>query len=175
MKATDVVLGSLEEDSGYIKRTVEGLTSKELAWSPAPHSNSIMFLYWHVTRGEDMWINRALLGGKDIYESGGWFKKFGTPAQDTGFGYDIAKLKSWPMPSLQLMQEYAAAVRAGTVAYLKKLTEKQLEEPKDFGFMKGTVGTALTHVVSEVGEHTGQIAYVRGIIKGITPEVPPEK
>ncbi len=177
MNAIDMVLASLEENRRYIADAIKGLTADELAWSPKPHSNTIIFLMWHLARIEDLWINRILLAGKELYETEGWYKKFGTPAQDNGFAYDVAKLKAWPVPKIELLQDYAAVIRKKTIGYLKSLTEKQLDEPMDFGWSKGTRGSALSHLISEVGEHSGQIGYIKGIMKGIEPPpaFPPAK
>jgi uncharacterized damage-inducible protein DinB len=169
MKLNEFILASLTESKEYIDRAINVLSEEELSFQPKPHSNSIAFLLWHVARVEDLWINRILQGGKEIYESEGWHKKFGTPAQDSGFGYDINKLKSWPVPSKTLLEDYAGAVRRKTRDYLAILDDKKLDEGKDFGWRKGTIGTALSHLITEVGEHTGQIGYIKGIIKGIEP------
>jgi len=175
MKAIELIMQSLGENREYIENAIKGLSQEELAWRPKPHSNSIAFLLWHLARVEDLWINRILLGGKEVYEAAGWNKKFGTPAQDSGFGYDVAKLNSWPVPKLALLKEYAGVVREKTLAYLKSVNEKKLDEPKDFGWRKGTVGTALSHLISEIGEHSGQIGYLRGIMRGIENPPPPPK
>jgi len=175
MKVTDLIAKALEESSGHVSRATKDLTRDELAWRPRPHSNCIAFIMWHVARGEDLWINRILLGGKELYESDGWYKKFKTQPQDSGFGYDVAKLDDWPVPSLSLLKEYAAAVRARTLDYLQTLNAAALDKPRDFGFMKGTTGWALSHVVNELAEHGGQIGYIRGIMKGIEPLPPPPK
>ena len=172
MNAIDIILQSLEENDKYVQDTLSFLTEKELAWSPEPHSNSIIFLMWHLGRVEDFWISQVLKRGKQIYETEGWYKKFNTTAQDSGMGFDLAKIKTWPIPSLELAEEYRAAVRKITVAYIKSLTEKQLDEPRDFGWSKATTGWALKHLICEVGEHSGQIDYIRGIMKGI--QQPPE-
>jgi uncharacterized damage-inducible protein DinB len=173
MKVSDFIVKSLTESQEYVADAIKGLSQAELAWRPKPHSNSIAFLLWHVTRGEDLWINRILLGEKELYEAKGWYKKFGTPAQDSGFGYDVAKLDSWPVPGLSLLKEYAAAVREKTLIYLKSLTAAKLDEARDFGWRKGTTGSALSHLITEVAEHSGQIGYLRGIMKGIQPLPPP--
>jgi uncharacterized damage-inducible protein DinB len=173
MNLAQFIEQSLAESREYIDRTLQGLSDQDLVFHPAVHSNSIAFLLWHLARVEDLWISRVLLGGKEIYESEGWYKQFATPPQDSGFGYDVSKLKAWPVPKLELLKDYAGAVRTKTLAYLKKLDEKSLDEPKDFGWRKGTVGGALTHLVMEIGEHTGQIGYIKGIIKGLEP-VPPQ-
>jgi len=175
MKATDFVAMSLEESSGYISMAVKGLSQAELAWRPKPHSNCIAFLMWHLTRGEDLWINRILLEKKELYESEDWYKKFKTPPQDSGFGYDVAKLDAWPVPLLSLLQDYAASVRRNTLAYLKTLTAAGLGKARDFGWRKGTTGSALAHLITEVAEHSGQIGYLRGVMKGIEPLPPPPK
>ncbi len=172
MKAIDLILQALEENEKYVQDALKYLKEDELTWRPEPHSNSIIFLMWHLARAEDYWINQALGGGKQRYETEGWYKKFGTVAQDSGNGYDVAKLKAWPVPPLQLVNEYRAAIRKTAVAYISSLTEKQLDEEKDFWWGKITVGSALKHLVCEVGEHSGQIGYIKGIIKGIEP--PPD-
>jgi len=172
MNAIDIILHSLEENEKYVQDALKWLSDDELKWSPEPHSNSIIFLMWHLARVEDLWINRILKAGKDQYETEGWYKKFGTAAQDGGMGYDVAKLKAWPVPALKLVNEYKAAVRKTAIAYISSLTEKQLDEPRDFGWSKGTTGSALKHLICEVGEHSGQIGYIKGILKGIEP--PPD-
>jgi uncharacterized damage-inducible protein DinB len=176
MEIKDFIQKTLAESKEYIDQAIKGLSADELAFRPKPHSNSIAFLLWHLARVEDLWINRNILGEKEIYASYEWNKKFGTPAQDNGFGYDVKKLDTWPVPKLELLQAYATAVRGKTQAYLNTLSENTLDEPRDFGWRKGTTGSALSHLVTEVGEHTGQIGYIRGIMKGIEPPPPrPEK
>jgi uncharacterized damage-inducible protein DinB len=144
MKTTEFIESSLTESKEYISQAIKGLSPDELSFRPKSHSNSIAFLLWHLARVEDLWINRILLGGKELYELDGWYQKFGTPPQDNGFGYDLKKLDAWPVPTLELLQAYAASVRGKTQVYLKTLNEKQLDEPKDFGWRKGTIGSALS-------------------------------
>jgi uncharacterized damage-inducible protein DinB len=175
MKIGVFILKSLEENTGYIEDAVKKLDKKELCFFPEPHSNSIAFLMWHLARVEDLWINRVLRGSQEIYQKDDWYKRFGTPAQDNGIGYDVKKLAAWKVPSLELLHSYAAAVRTTTAEYLKTLKASDLDEPKDFGWSKGTVGSALSHLVSEVGEHAGQIGYIKGMMKGIEPMPPPPK
>ena len=173
MRIGEFIEKSLAESNGYVNEAIKGLSTDQLAFRPQRHSNSIAFLLWHLARVEDLWINRILLGGKEIYELGGWYKKFGTPAQDSGFGYDVKTLDAWPIPKLELLRAYAAAVREKTKVYINALNTKKMDESKDFGWSRGTIGSALSHLITEVGEHTGQIGYIRGIMKGIEPPEPP--
>ena len=88
MNAIELIILSLKENEGYIDDAIKNLTPDELAWSPKPHSNTIAFLMWHLARVEDLWINRLLKGGKELYEEKGWYQKFSTAAQDTGAFFD---------------------------------------------------------------------------------------
>jgi uncharacterized damage-inducible protein DinB len=173
LNTIEFVEKSLDENSKYIYSAVKGLSQQELSFRVKPFSNSIAFLLWHLARVEDLWINRNILGEKELYDSYGWFEKFGTSAQDNGFGFDVKKLDAWPVPKLELIQSYAAAVRGKTQAYLKTVVELDLDEAKDFRWSKGTTGTALSHLICEIGEHAGQIGYIRGIMRGIEPPGPP--
>jgi uncharacterized damage-inducible protein DinB len=172
MKAIELILQALEENDKYVQDALKYLKEEELTWRPEPHSNSIIFLMWHLARVEDLWINRILKGGKELYETQNWYTQFKTPAQDNGGFYDVAALMNWPVPALKLLNEYRVAVRKSAILFISSLSEKQLDEPKDFGWSKGTTGSALKHLVCEVGEHSGQIGYIKGIMKGIEP--PPD-
>jgi uncharacterized damage-inducible protein DinB len=175
MNINEFIGKSLAESKEYINQAIKGLSADELSFRPKPHSNSIAFLLWHLARIEDMWINRILLGEKEMYESEGWYKKFVTPVQDSGFGFDVKKIDAWPVPALELLQAYATAVRGKTQVYLNALNEQKLDESKDFGWRKGTTGSALSHLVMEIGEHSGQIGYIKGIMKGIESPTPPPR
>jgi uncharacterized damage-inducible protein DinB len=175
MKISDFIMKSLEESRRDIEESIKNLSEEELVFSPKAHSNSIIFLMWHLARVEDMWINRIIMGTKEIYESDGWYKKFRTVTQDNGIGFDQSKLAAWPAPKLALLQQYAAAVRAKTQDFLTSQDDKSLDELKDLGWTKGRVGSVLSHLVTEVAGHSGQIGYISGILKGLGPMGPPPK
>jgi len=111
MDIKPVLLKSLDESQEYLIKALEELSEEDITWSPKEGSNSIIFILWHVTRVEDIWINRILLNNKEIYESEGWQELLGTPIKESGFQYDIEKLRSWPIPNLDALKRYATAVR----------------------------------------------------------------
>jgi uncharacterized damage-inducible protein DinB len=174
MDLKQFITQSLTENTDYVMRAVKDLTPAELAYRPKPHSNSIAFLCWHLARVEDLWISR-LRGTQHLYETAGWYKKFGTPAGDFGFGYGVAELDAYKPAPADVMTGYAQAVRKQTLAYLDKLDFSTLDTVKDFGHRQASIGWALTHLVDEVGEHSGQIGYLRGIQKGIEPMPAPQR
>jgi uncharacterized damage-inducible protein DinB len=135
----------------------------------------VLLSRWHLARIEDIWINKFLLGEMEMYELEGWYRKFGTPEQDSGFGFDVKKIDAWPVPTLELLQAYATAVRGKTQDFLNALNEQKLDESKDLGWGKGAIGSAGSHLVMEVGEHTGQIGYIRGFMKGNESPTPPPR
>jgi uncharacterized damage-inducible protein DinB len=175
MKISEFIMKSLEESRGDIENSIKNLAEEELTFRPKTHSNSIIFLMWHLARVEDMWINRMILGTKEKYEADGWYKKFRTGAQENGIGFDLSKLAAWPVPDLGLLQQYSSAVRAKTLDYLTGLDDKSLDELKDLGWTKGRVGSILSHLVTEVGGHSGQIGYIYGILKSLGPNGAPPK
>ncbi len=172
MDLKEFIIASLTESREYVDRAVAGLTIDELAFRPERHSNSIIFLVWHLARVEDIWINRVLKDGEELYTTEKWYGKFGTAPQDMGFGFDADKLDEWPVPSLKLAKEYANAVRRTTLSYLEDLDLGKLDVKMPYREQGITVGGALAHLVTEIGEHSGQIGYLRGLQRGIE-QVPP--
>ena len=167
MEAKDIILASLNESWGYLTRALDGLTQEDVAWAPAPHSHSLAFILWHVTRAED-WVKEFIGRDGTIYETEGWRKKLGTPA-DGGTGYTEEQLRSWPAPKLDDLRAYAQAVRERTLALLDSLApEDLLEEPRP-EHPRETVGSILTHLITEVALHVGQIDYLSGVHRGLKP------
>ena len=169
MDIKDVLLNSLEESQSYMNKSLNELNTEEFSWSPRPDCNSVIFIYWHVARTEDMWVNRIIKGGNDIYEVDGWEQKLGTPPGEMGYGYDEEKLKSWPAPDIEVLKKYAEAVRETTVNYINSIDEEELSREVALRTRKITVLGSLSHLITEIALHAGQIDYIRGMIKGLNP------
>lgn len=170
MEAVEMVVKSLEQSRGELTKALNGLTQEEIAWSPKPDCNSIAFIIWHMTRVEDMFTNRLIQGKAEMYESDAWSGKLGTPPGDTGGGgrYTFEQLCAWPVPSVAALVGYHDAVRKNTLALVQTLTPAKLDEnPVTTGRIPGSVGALLDRLITEVAQHTGQIAYLRGQQRGI--------
>ena len=168
MEATEVILRSLEQSQEYMTGALDGLTPEEVAWSPGAECNSIGFILWHVIRVEDFFVNTMFQHENEIYEAEGWRDKMGTPAEGTGARYTVEQLQSWPVPKLADLLAYAKSVRSKTLAFIKSVTPEKLAEtvirpnrPPE------TVDQRLGHITTEIAMHTGQIAYLRGIQRGL--------
>ena len=170
MYGVKLVEDTLLEMDDELKGALDGLTPDELSWRPTTWANSIGFTLWHVTRAEDLWIQKSTQGIPQLFETGEWAGKWGIPSDHHGAGYDEDKLASFPNPPLEELLGYYGAVRQHTIKYLGQLTEEglvgSLKAPvprhKDY-----TVGRMFSHLLSEIGQHLGHIRYVRGLQRGL--------
>jgi hypothetical protein len=167
MQATDAMLKSLEQSQGYLTKALDGLTQEEAVWSPAAESNSIAFILWHVTRVEDFFVIRVIQRGVELYEAEGWREKLGTPAKDTGFDYTLEQLRTWPVPKLEIIRGYSESVRKKTLALLNSISPERLSELARPDRSPDSIGDILCRITTEIALHVGQIAYIRGIQRGL--------
>jgi hypothetical protein len=102
---------------------------------------------------------------KELYETKKWQEKLGTPTK--AYGYTVEELQAWPAPKLQILREYANSVRESTLAFLNSLPAKRLSEVPRPDRSPDSIGTTLGHMSTEIALHVGQIAYLRGIQRGL--------
>jgi hypothetical protein len=167
MQLAEAIVKSLEQSWGYQTKALDGLTQEEAAWSPAAESNSIAFILWHVTRVEDFFVVRVILRETELYESEGWRQKLGTPAKETGFDYTVEQLLAWTVPKLEIIGGYSESVRKRTLALLNSIAPERLSEVARPDRSPDTIGAILCRITTEVALHTGQIAYIRGLRRGV--------
>ncbi len=167
MEAKELVVRSLEQSQRYLTKALDGLTQEEAAWSPSPECNSIAFILWHNVRVEDRSVNRLIQNETELYEAEGWQRKLGTPAQETGGRYTLEQLQAWPIPKLGTLQGYANSVREKTLAFIKSVTTKKLSEVPNPERSPDSVIAMLGHMSTEIAMHVGQIAYLRGVQRGL--------
>lgn len=160
----------LEEADRDMAIAMNGLTAAERRHQPGPESNHIDFIVWHVARVEDMWIQMFAQGKPPIWESGGWSEKLGIPTKEIGFGFTIEQARDLPVYDYDLMDEYAKEVRASTLAYIDTATVEELSKPRKTpnpNWDPFCMGFALARIQVELNQHIGNIAYIRGLQRGI--------
>ena len=164
-----IVDAGLKEVFGDLKRALDGLDEYELHWRPTLESNSIDWIVWHMAMGEDYWINTRLSERGTVWLSEGWPERSGVFVEGTGFGQTLEQIRAMPELDVALMVEYYGAVRERTEEFFAD----EIEEA-DLGRVIGmiesepiTVAGALGHLLAEVGEHLGQVDYVRGMMRGL--------
>ena len=167
MEAKNLILGILEQSQGYLTKALDGLTQEEAAWSPRVQCNSIVFTFWHIIRVEDFFVTRVIQRQVELYEAKDWRQKLGTPAKETGYQYTAEQLQDWPVPKLEVLRGYASSVRENTLAFLKNLTPEKLSTLARPDRPPDTIGAILVRISTEISLHVGQIAYLRGIQRGL--------
>ena len=169
MEAPEVVAQALGRLEIVMEKSLDGLTSDQLAIQPHPESNSIGWLCWHLTRIQDDHISN-LAGTEQTWIKEEWYSKFKLPPDSTdyGTGDSIERVRSFRAPSAQILLDYYKAVNCNIQKYLNSLTPQQMDSPvNDTRWAPPpSVGVRLISVIGDSTQHVGQIAYLRGLISG---------
>jgi uncharacterized damage-inducible protein DinB len=149
-----------------VAEAVEGLDADQLRRSPAPGTNSIGWLVWHLTRVQDHHVSE-LLGSDQIWVSGDWAARCGLDADpsNTGYGHGDDEVRSVAPESADVLVGYLGAVDARTRTLLEGLTADDLDRVVDRRWDPPvTLGVRLVSIADDCLEHVGQAAYVRGLL-----------
>ena len=158
---------ALDEYTDDLRRAVDGLAPAERRFQPTPDSHHIDFVLWHIARVEDNWVQQFGRGVESVWERGGWPAKLGLPEQGNGWGYTAEQVAELPQFDLDLLNEYADSVRAGTIEFLDGLSPDDLDHRPDPARPQNSIGRMLSHVIVEESQHVGQVAYLRGMQRGL--------
>ena len=170
MKWQQLIIDIYSEISRELERALDGLTIDDLNQQPHPDCNSIGWLAWHLTRCQDG-ANEDLMGEEQLWVKDKWYARFNRAPDPTDMGYghsskDVAAFKS---PNSKVLMEYHHAVFEQTIRYINsKFSETELEREFVNPTFPGinTVRALLLGVISDNLQHVGQVAYVRGLLKG---------
>ena len=165
MDAKELILRSLEQSQGYLTGAMDGLTQEEAAWCPTAECNNIAYILWHMARVEDFFVNRVIQREKELYEAEGWQEKLGTPVK--AYQYTLEELQAWPVPKLEVISEYYDSVREKTLAFINSIPAEKLAEVPRPDRSPDSIGVILDRNSTEMALHIGQIAYLRGVQRGL--------
>ena len=163
----EAIRSGLEEYLEGLMRAVQGLTPAELRWQPTLQTNHIAWQVWHMARVEDRWVCKFLKNTTEVWVSEGWADRFGMDHESVGFGHTMEEVRSMPDISLTDLMAYYEAVRAVTLKWLEQATDDNLLKEyhhQQRGPVKGT--WIVGHILVEESQHTGQVAMIRGMIRG---------
>ena len=164
----DAIKSGLDEYYGKLKQTVEGLTPDELLWQPGPESNHILWTVWHMARVSDRWANSTVLGGDELWTSGGWAERLGMPVERYGRGETPEQVRDFPSVDIGLVFEYFDETHASLLAMIDGLEEADLARDVYAAYRDESlnIGWILGHILAEESQHLGQVAYIRGMQRG---------
>ena len=165
MTPADVFIDFFERILENGTAVVEGLSDEQLAHRPAPDANSIAWLVWHTARGQDAQIAHAA-GTEEVWIAQGWCERFGLDLdpEEHGYGHTSEQVAKVRAPA-DLLAGYLRATHEATVAYLRGVTEADLDEVIDTSWDPPvTRGVRLVSIVDDDAQHLGQAAYLRGLL-----------
>jgi uncharacterized damage-inducible protein DinB len=163
----EAIQSGLEEYLQALKRAIEGLTPTEIRWQPTPHTNHIAWLVWHMARVEDGWVSR-LRRCPVVWQADGWADRFHMDPASGGFGQTMEEVRAMPDIPLPDLMAYFDAVRAVTRHALAQATEADLaQEYPHPGIGPRTGAWIVGHILVEVSQHVGQVALLRGMMRGL--------
>lgn len=162
--------GLLVDAFGRVKENVHGavagLSVEELATRLDPGANSIAWLVWHLTRVQDDHV-AEVAGTEQAWTADGWAKRFALPFDDaaTGYGDGTGEVAALEGISAELLLGYHDAAHARTIAYVEKLTDADLPRVVDTRWDPPvTLGVRLISVIDDDIQHSGQAAFIRGVL-----------
>lgn len=167
MNAAELYLETIKRSDESLKRALEELSVEELQNQPAgPGSNPIGWLVWHLTQTRDS-IIAGVAGEPTIWERDGWGARFGMEGELPRFV--PADVHTFDPKSFETLVGYFDAVAEHTAQVIGRLSEAdaaRLVESTIPGRPPQSVGSRLSAVLNDNIQHIGQVAYLRGLIRG---------
>jgi hypothetical protein len=168
MEWRDLVIDAYGRVSDMLQQALKNVTPADLNKQPRPDCNSMGWIVWHLTRGQDSQIS-DLSGKTQVWIEQDWHSKFNRSADpsDTGFGDSSEDVKAFKSPEAAVLLGYYNAVLAETRKYLQSLQEADLGRVLDEPYKPPpTVGVRITSVLADCLGHAGEVDYLRGLLGG---------
>ncbi|MEV6773281.1 DUF664 domain-containing protein [Nocardia sp. NPDC051030] len=166
MTSAELLLDGFGRVRENVHAALAGLTPEELAVQLDPEANSIAWLVWHLTRVQDDHI-ADVAGIEQVWTADGWAKRFELPFDDsaTGYGDTAAEVAALRGVSAELLLGYFDAVHSQTADYVAELVDADLPRIVDTRWDPPvTLGVRLISVIDDDIQHSGQAAFIRGIL-----------
>jgi hypothetical protein len=166
MEWQQVLIDSFEGVLRGLEKALAGLSQADLNEQPRHDCNSIAWLAWHLTRTQDRAI-AGLIDNKQVWIKDEWYKRFNRASdpQDTGFGHKPEDVAAFKSPDVNMLLGYHKAVLERSKLYLASLSTEELGRKIQHPVFP-TVEATIVAVLSDILQHLGQVAYVRGLLKG---------
>ena len=153
-----------------LETALEGLSIDDLNRQPTTGANSIGWLAWHLTRSHDRNLSE-IMGVEQLWTAGGWHERFGRAPNhsETGVGHSPEEAAAFRAPDTGTILDYHRAVLECSREYVRdSLSETELDRVYHSPTLHDTtaVSVRLRRLVKEGFMHTGQAAYVRGLLEG---------
>tara|TARA_B000000437_G_scaffold211836_1_gene183033 strand:+ start:235 stop:747 length:513 start_codon:yes stop_codon:yes gene_type:complete len=161
------IKSGLDEYYEILNKSLDTLTQEELIFRPEIHSNSIVFLVWHMAIVEDWLTNEILLNNEKIWIIDKYYEKFPDLKEKRGYGFSQEELDKFPNMDIEWLINYYDVVRNNTNKLLENITEKDLYLKYEFKSEEVTGYFILGRLITELSQHLGQVSYIRGMLRGL--------
>ncbi len=162
---TDLLLDAFGRISETVHDVLDGIDPGLLGYRADPSANTIAWLVWHLARVQDDHV--ADVAGMDqAWTDDGWAERFGLPfpVHATGYGHSPQDVAALSTVSAELLVGYFDAVHERTTAYVRSLSDADLDRVVDTRWNPPvTLAVRLVSVLSDDLQHAGQASYVCGL------------
>lgn len=165
MNSVDVLTDGFQRVRDAVHPAVNGLGESDLAYRVEGKGNSICWLVWHLTRVQDDHV-ADVAGTEQAWTAEGWDRRFALPlaVADTGYGHDPHQV-GLVRGEASLLLGYYDAVHRRTLCFLHSLHDENLDRVVDERWDPPvTLGVRLVSVITDDLQHSGQAAFVRGLL-----------
>lgn len=165
MDAVGILRDALSRIEPGLEQALHGLDAPALLWRPDADANSLAWLAWHLTRGQDAQIC-ALANEPETWTKDGYADRFALPypVEANGYGMSSAQVGEMRAESPDLFLDYYRATAARTDAFLASLGASDLDTVVDRRWTPPvTMGARIVSVIDDDVQHVGQMGYVRGL------------
>ena len=162
-------------------KVTEDLTEEEFTWRPGQLSTapSIGFHLWHIARWADRLqgglpgmtseLSKRLGTRQEVWETEGLASRWGFDSEtlgfgETGMGMDDDVSASLPLPSKDVVLDYARRVFAGASQVVDAVDDQQFKEKCiDLYGRESSVGHVVIGTLTHCARHLGMIEALRGV------------
>lgn len=166
MNSVDLLTDAFGRVRENVHDVVEGLSADQLGARITEDTNSIAWLIWHLTRVQDDHI-AGVAGIEQAWTAREWCDRFGLPlpTSATGYGHDTGDVAAVRVDTPDLLTGYYDDVHEQTLAYVRGLTDADLDRVVDRAWDPPvTLGVRLVSVIDDDTQHVGQAAFARGVL-----------
>ena len=108
------------------------LTEEHLRARPLAGFNSLAWLFWHMTRGEDVGMNLVIAGNPQVLDECDWIERLGVSFRDVATGMTDQEVDAFSQQvDIEALLGYRTAVGKRTQAIVRELRSEVLEEKID--------------------------------------------
>jgi len=167
MELKEYIKSTLDDSKKRTTKVLDTLSQNEMIWRPASGCNPMGLILFHIIKSEDMFVQSVLRGKSQIWESEKWYKKLNMAKDEAGNGYTVEEVNSFIVPDMNGLLAYYHDVRIKTIDYLDNLTLDAFDRKVKLPSGEFTVAEVFSIIVSRTAQHTGEISYLRGMLRGM--------